>query len=232
MSIRNKVISAAVVIPVLAAAPAVAEETPAPEPTVTQTPDPTVTEIPDTPTDWQPTVEPTAPVSAQPVQDLTPVEAPSPATSFQAVPVAPAAKRVAAGLRTSRAGISMRTRGTRYTPMTAVSRLMTWARQNRAGYHNGCLRLADNAYGANNRVSTALRQWYRARRAGYGHANRLAPVGAQLFWRTSNPAGHVATYVGRGKVVTNVPGGRVKIVPWSSIDRWGPYLGWAEPYYG
>ena len=126
----------------------------------------------------------------------------------------------------------MRTRGTRYTPMTAVSRLMTWARQNRAGYHNGCLRLADNAYGANNRVSTALRQWYRARSAGYGHANRLAPIGAQLFWRTSNPAGHVATYVGRGKVVTNMPGGRVKVMPWSSIDRWGPYLGWAEPYYG
>ena len=237
MSIRNKVISAAVVIPVLASAPAVAEETPAPEPTVTGTPDPTVTEIPDTPVTVQPTFDPTAPVTAEPVQtpDLAPVaqtQAPSATTSFQAVPVAPASKRVAAGLRTSRAGISMRTRGTRYTPMTAVSRLMTWARQNRAGYHNGCLRLADNAYGANNRVSTALRQWYRARSAGYGHANRLAPIGAQLFWRTSNPAGHVATYVGRGKVVTNMPGGRVKVMPWSSLDRWGPYLGWAEPYYG
>jgi cell wall-associated NlpC family hydrolase len=109
---------------------------------------------------------------------------------------------------------------------------MSWARQNRGGYHNGCLRLTDNAYGASNRVSTALRQWYRAKKAGYGHSNRLAPVGAQLFWRTSNPAGHVATYVGRGKVVTNVPGGRIKVMSWSSVDRWGPFLGWAEPYYG
>ena len=46
-----------------------------------------------------------------------------------------------------------------------------------------------------------------------------------------NPAGHIATYVGRGLVVTNMPSGRVKIVSWSSVDRWGPYLGWAPPYY-
>jgi len=100
-------------------------------------------------------------------------------------------------------------------------------------YHNGCLRLADDAYGIRyGRTSTALRQWYRARKAGFGHTNRMAPIGAQLFWRTSNPAGHVATYVGRGLVVTNMPGGRVKMVPWRTLDRWGPYLGWAEPYYG
>jgi hypothetical protein len=126
----------------------------------------------------------------------------------------------------------MRAIGTRYSPMTAVFRLTQWARQGRGGYHNGCLRLADNAYGASNRVGTALRQWYRAKRAGFGHRDRQAPIGAQLFWRTSHPAGHVATYVGRGLVVTNMPGGRVKMVPWRSIDRWGPYLGWAEPYYG
>lgn len=232
MSIRKTVISAAVVIPVLAATPAMADDAPiTPEPSITEpatdpTPTPTATDTPpETPT-------PAAPEPV-PTQTTVAVETPvSPAASFSAVPVAPAPKRVAAGLRTSRGGVSMRTRGTRYSPVTAVSRLVSWARQNRSGYHNGCLRLTDNAYGASNRVSTALRQWYRAKRAGYGHNNRLAPVGAQLFWRTSNPAGHVATYVGRGLVVTNVPGGRVKIVPWRSVDRWGPYLGWAEPYYG
>ena len=202
-----------------------AQETPTPEPTATESPTPT----PD-PTS-SPSAEPTPTESPVVEQPCTPAAA-SPAASVQSIPVAPAAKRVAAGVRTSRAGVSLRTTGTRYQPLTAVARLMSWARQNRGGYNNGCLRLTDNAYGASNRVSTALRQWYRAKKAGYGHSNRLAPVGAQLFWRTSNPAGHVATYVGRGKVVTNVPGGRIKVMSWSSVDRWGPFLGWAEPYYG
>lgn len=214
MSIRHKVLGAAVVIPVLAAAPAMADEAVTPEPVATPSPDPT----PSTPPVEQ------APVASEPQ--------PVSATTVQSVPVAPAPKRVAAGLRTSRAGASLRTVGTRYSAVTAVFRLTQWARQGRGGYHNGCLRLTDNAYGASNRVGTALRQWYRAKRAGFGHTNRMAPVGAQLFWRTSNPAGHVATYVGRGLVVTNMPGGRVKMVSWRSIDRWGPYLGWAEPYYG
>jgi hypothetical protein len=211
LSIRQKAIGTAVVIPLLAVAPAAADEVPV-------TPEPTVTE---------PAVQPTPAVEPPAAPDQT-----SPAAAVQAVPVAPQPKRVAAGLRTSRAGATLRTVGTRYSPVTAVFRLTQWARQGRGGYHNGCLRLADNAYGASNRVGTALRQWYRAKRAGFGHSNRAAPIGAQLFWRTSNPAGHVATYVGRGLVVTNMPGGRVKMVPWRSIDRWGPYLGWAEPYYG
>lgn len=232
MSIRNKVIGAAVVLPVLTATPALAQETPAPEPTVTgsPTPDPTVEPTADPTPTATPATE--APVVEAPVEEAPSVAAASPAASVQSIPVAPAAKRVAAGVRTSRAGVSLRATGTRYQPMTAVARLMSWARQGRGGYNNGCLRLTDNAYGASNRVSTALRQWYRAKRAGYGHTNRLAPVGAQLFWRTSNPAGHVATYVGRGKVVTNVPGGRIKVMSWSAVDRWGPFLGWAEPYYG
>jgi hypothetical protein len=239
LSIRKTVISAAVVIPVLAATPAMADETPTPDPTITETPSPDPTETPVADPTATPTAVPTqtpqagateSPAATQ--EAAVAAQVPSAAASFQSVPVAPPAKRVRAGIRTSRAGMSMRAIGTRYTPLTAVSRLMSWARQGQRGYHNGCLRLADNAYGANNRVSTALRQWYRAKRAGYGHVNRNAPVGAQLFWRTSNPAGHIATYVGRGRVVTNVPGGRVKVVRWSTLDRWGPYLGWAEPYYG
>lgn len=220
MSVRNKVISAAVVIPVLTAAPAMAEE---------PTPDPSITGPAPTPIETTPAPEPivTSP-TPEPV-----AEAPvSPAASFSAVPVAPAPKRAAAGLRTSRAGMTMRTRNTRYSPLSAVYRLMQWARQGRSGYHNGCLRLADDAYSpSGGRTSTALRQWYRAKRAGYGHHNRQAPIGAQLFWRTSHPAGHVATYIGRDLVVTNVGSGRVKIMPWRALDRWGPYLGWAEPYY-
>ena len=35
-----------------------------------------------------------------------------------------------------------------------------------------------------------------------------------------------------GDRVDKMSGGRVKMVPWRTLDRWGPYLGWAEPYYG
>lgn len=225
LNVRTKLISTAVVVPVIMTAPAMAEApTPTPEPTITE-PAP----IPN-PTDTiAPTTEPAPTESIDPA----PSQTPDPAASFGAIPVEPPAPtRKRSVKRTSRAGVSLRTKGTRYSPMTAVFRLMQWARQGRAGYRNGCLRLVDDAYGIQSgRTSTALRQWYRARKAGYGHTNRLAPIGAQLFWRTSNPAGHIATYVGRGLVVTNMPSGRVKIVTWSSVDRWGPYLGWAEPYY-
>lgn len=144
-------------------------------------------------------------------------------------------KRTAAAKRSSRAaGVTMRTRGTRVTPTVAANRLERWAKRGTSGYHNQCLRLADNAYQPKgHRTSTALRQWYRAKRKGFAHVrDRRPPVGAQMFWRTSNPAGHIATYVGNGKAVTNMPGGRVKRINWRQMNSWGRYLGWAEPYYG
>jgi len=42
----------------------------------------------------------------------------------------------------------------------------------------------------------------------------------------------IATYVGNGKAVTNMPGGAVKKINWKKMNSWGYYLGWAEPYYG
>ncbi|MCB0898218.1 MAG: hypothetical protein H6528_03935 [Actinobacteria bacterium] len=144
-------------------------------------------------------------------------------------------KRKTTKKRASRAaGVSMRTRGTRFGPNTAVKRLERWAKRGTRGYHNQCLRLADNAYQPKgNRTGTALSQWHRAKRKGFAHpGNRRPPVGAQMFWRTSNPAGHIATYVGNGKAVTNMPGGAVKKINWKKMNSWGRYLGWAEPYYG
>jgi hypothetical protein len=127
----------------------------------------------------------------------------------------------------------LRTYGTANTAEQAVARLKQWANQGMAGYPNQCLRLTDDAFGASNRTTTALAQWARAKQAGVAHPDsRDIPVGAQMFWRTSHPAGHIATYVGDGKVVTNMPGGSVEIVNWHELNEWGPYLGWANPYYG
>ena len=129
--------------------------------------------------------------------------------------------------------VAMRTKNTTYTPTQAANRLQNWADNGMSGYHNRCLQLADNAYQPNGgRTSTALSQWHRAKSKGYAHpGDSNPPVGAQMFWKTSNPAGHIATYVGDGKAVTNMPGGKVKEINWKNMNDWGPYLGWAEPYY-
>ncbi len=133
--------------------------------------------------------------------------------------------------RAARSG-GLRTFGTSHTAKEAVARLKQWANQGMGGYSDQCLRLADDAYGATARTTTALAQWSRAKNAGVAHpGDRDIPVGAQMFWSTSNPAGHIATYVGDGKVVTNMPGGGLEIIDWRELNEWGPYLGWASPYY-
>lgn len=102
----------------------------------------------------------------------------------------------------------------------------------RGGYKSGCLRLADDAYDPpGGRIGRAIDQWYRAKDHGYAHpGDRNPPVGAQLFWWSSNPARHVATYVGGGQVVMNDSNGVVAMLPAAAVN-YGPYLGWAEPYY-
>jgi hypothetical protein len=162
----------------------------------------------------------------------------APAGAAVQVPAASArvtAKKTKKNAQSTRAmgAVAMRAKNTRYSPTTAAARLETWAKRGVNGYHDQCLRLADNAYQPRGgRTGTALSQWNRAKKKGFGHPrDTRPPIGAQMFWRTSNPAGHIATYVGNGKAVTNMPGGKVKKINWKVMNKWGPYLGWAEPYY-
>ena len=60
--------------------------------------------------------------------------------------------------------------------------------------------------------------------------DRHPPVGAQLFWWSQNDARHITTYIGGGKVVSNLGDGP-QVKPASYFDAYGPYL-WAEPHYG
>lgn len=230
----------AMALPIAITAPAAAADTtPVPEATTTA---PATDPAPDNPAPEDP---PTAVTQPAPTSTQAPID---PQASSEAQPLGPTSVPATTAPKSTKGdtmkprkrvpdrasrGAVLRTRGVRYSPLVAVQRLLTWAKQGRSGYRNQCLRLVDDAYGApgHGRTGTALRQWYRAKRAGYAHFDRNAPIGAQLFWRTSNPAGHIATYVGNGKVVTNVGNGKVRLRSWSSIDRWGPYLGWAEPFY-
>lgn len=89
--------------------------------------------------------------------------------------------------------------------------------------------------------STALDAWQTFEAHGVAHpvtgADGVAPpIGAWLYYRDStNPAGHVVTYLGNGHIAsTDVFGhGRVGIGPASAITD-GPwrmqYLGWAAPW--
>lgn len=77
--------------------------------------------------------------------------------------------------------------------------------------------------------------WYLAH--GMGHAagtpaGDSPPIGAQLYWRTSNSAGHVTVYLGNNRMIStdiapdgSYSPGHISIVDVASFS-WGPYLGW------
>lgn len=89
--------------------------------------------------------------------------------------------------------------------------------------------------------STALDAWQTFESTGVAHPvtgddGVAPPVGAWLYYRDStNPAGHVVTYLGNGQIASTdvFARGRVGIGPASAITD-GPwhmqYLGWAAPW--
>jgi hypothetical protein len=89
--------------------------------------------------------------------------------------------------------------------------------------------------------STALDAWQTFEGAGVAHEvtgndGVAPPVGAWLYYRDStNPAGHVVTYLGNGQIASTdvFSRGRVGVGPASAITD-GPwhmqYLGWAAPW--
>jgi hypothetical protein len=110
----------------------------------------------------------------------------------------------------------------------------------RHGYFQLCARLAANIWGRPRAgYASAADQWNAMVVSGNAHEDRQPPVGALLFWATSGHLGHVAVYLGGGRIVSNDiadrwPGeGGVYLVDVSDIeDRWGAqYLGWAPPVY-
>ncbi|TCO41022.1 CHAP domain-containing protein [Kribbella antiqua] len=109
------------------------------------------------------------------------------------------------------------------------------------GYYQLCARLAANIWGRPRAgYFSAAEQWRQMVATGNAHrGDRQPPVGALLFWATGGPYGHVAVYVGNGRIVSNdindaVPGeGGVYLVEIGLIEsKWNAtYLGWAPPIY-
>ncbi|MFF5924175.1 peptidase M23 [Streptomyces flavochromogenes] len=65
--------------------------------------------------------------------------------------------------------------------------------------------------------------------------DRNPPPGALMYWDTGKRAGHVAIYLGDGKIASNdiARPGYIDVVPATDIEtKWGAtYLGWAPPYF-
>lgn len=109
------------------------------------------------------------------------------------------------------------------------------------GYYRLCARLAANIWGRPySGFYSAAEQWQAMTAAGHAHpGDREPPVGALLFWDTDHVYGHVAVYVGGGRIVSNDIGdsysgeGGVYVVEVDAIEqRWGAtYLGWTPPIY-
>ncbi|WP_432877460.1 CHAP domain-containing protein [Kribbella sp. CA-245084] len=109
------------------------------------------------------------------------------------------------------------------------------------GYYQLCARLAANIWGRPRAgYLSAAEQWRQMATTNNAHRNdRQPPIGALVFWETGGPYGHVAVYVGNGRIVSNdindvVPGeGGVYLVDFGLIEsKWGAtYLGWAPPIY-
>lgn len=109
------------------------------------------------------------------------------------------------------------------------------------GYYQLCARLAANIWGLPRAgYFSAAEQWRQMAATGNTHPDdRQPPTGALVFWDTGGPYGHVAVYVGGGRIVSNDIGdevsgeGGVYLVPFGLIEsKWGAtYLGWAPPIY-
>jgi len=100
-----------------------------------------------------------------------------------------------------------------------------------------CERYMNLAYGLGGGYPTALSHWNAAGPRSKGYST--PPRGALVFWRTSNPAGHVALSLGNGVVVSTdydasthrYRAGTLSAGPITDIDKWGPRLGWRAPNF-
>ncbi|MBT2384058.1 peptidase M23 [Streptomyces sp. ISL-11] len=116
-----------------------------------------------------------------------------------------------------------------------------WAKaeadSHRADWYQKCLAFTSIAYGWNSSGTPYAIDHYKdvMPKEMRHDGDRNPPPGALMFWDTHHRAGHVAIYVGDGKVASNdiVTPGEISIVPATDIEsKWGAeYLGWSPPYY-
>ncbi|MFJ2937984.1 NlpC/P60 family protein [Streptomyces sp. NPDC087219] len=115
-----------------------------------------------------------------------------------------------------------------------------WARQEPAGggqnWYRACLAFVARTYGWSYSGVQYAVDHYRQMPAAMRHdRNRTPPPGALMYWDTGQRAGHVALYLGDGKIASNDirRRGYIDVVDATDIETvWGAtYLGWSPPYF-
>ncbi|WP_326683074.1 NlpC/P60 family protein [Streptomyces sp. NBC_01237] len=117
---------------------------------------------------------------------------------------------------------------------------IAWARrESRTGgkkWFRLCLKFVAIAYGWNQSGVRYAVDNYKNMPEGMKHSKDRNPSpGALMYWETGHPAGHVAIYIGNGKVVSNDirRPGYIDVADATEFEtKWGStYLGWAPPYF-
>lgn len=123
----------------------------------------------------------------------------------------------------------------------SVSEAISWAKnhsgaKSTAEWHNMCLALTAVIYGWNaSNVPHAI-DHYTVVPASMRHdGDRRPPRGALMYWDTGHRSGHIAVYIGDGKIVSNdvKRNHYVDIVPADAPEKkWGArYVGWTPPVF-
>ncbi len=99
-----------------------------------------------------------------------------------------------------------------------------------------CLAFTARTYGWSFSGTNYAIDHYYEMPANMQHAgDRSPPPGALMYWKTKGRAGHVAVYLGDGKIASNdiKRPGYIDVVPATDIEsKWGStYVGWAPPYF-
>ncbi|TLQ38873.1 C40 family peptidase [Streptomyces marianii] len=103
-------------------------------------------------------------------------------------------------------------------------------------WYRACLAFVARAYGWSFSGVPYAIDHYREMPASMKHdKDRNPPPGALMYWETGGRAGHVAVYLGDGKIASNdiLRPGYIDVVPATDIEsKWGAtYVGWAPPYF-
>lgn len=123
----------------------------------------------------------------------------------------------------------------------SVPDAIAWAKnhsgsRSTAEWGQACLRFTAVAYGwGASGVPYAIDQYTTVPKAMRHDKDRNPPPGALLYWTTGSRAGHIAIYLGGGKIASNDIL-RVKYIDVVDADliekKWGAvYVGWTPPYY-
>ncbi|MFJ4700548.1 peptidase M23 [Streptomyces sp. NPDC088768] len=122
-----------------------------------------------------------------------------------------------------------------------VEEAITWAKENSgpgstANWYRRCLAYTATVYGWNfSGVNYAIDHYSVVPKSMQHDGDRHPPAGALMYWDTGHRAGHIAVYLGDGKVASSdiLRPGYIDIVDAELLEtKWGArYIGWTPPVF-